>query len=97
IHSADCAGILAHLMTLNEQTPESVERLYLGVDNQPTLSCEVYNWLAEQLSVPEVDHQDPTESARLMRSNKQISNARIRATGYTFKYPTFKEGYKPLL
>ncbi len=97
IHSADCSGILTHLLTLNEKQPETVESLYVGVDNLPTLSCEVYEWLAEELSVAEVEHKESSESARLMRSNKRISNAKIRATGYEFRYPTYKDGYLELI
>ncbi len=97
IHSADCAGMLTHLLNLNESHPEDVESLYVGVDNQPSLSCEVYEWLAEELCMPEVEHNEASENARMMRSNKRISNAKIRATGYEFKYPTYKEGYIELL
>ncbi len=97
IHSEDCAGILSHLLACYEQDPSSVDSLYVGVDNEPTLSCEIYDWLAEQLSAPEADRKEPSEASRLMRSNKRISNAKIRATGYTFKYPTYKEGYLALL
>ncbi len=97
IHSEDCAGMLSHLLACYEQDPSSVDSLYVGVDNEPTLSCEIYDWLAEQLSAPEADRKEPSEASRLMRSNKRISNAKIRATGYTFKYPTYKEGYLALL
>jgi nucleoside-diphosphate-sugar epimerase len=97
IHSADCAGLLTHLFNLNERHSEAVESLYVGVDNQPALGCEVYEWLADELSMPAVEHKEASESARLMRSNKRISNAKIKATGYAFKYPTFKEGYLELI
>lgn len=97
IHSADCVGIFIHLMELNEQTPDKVDEIYIGVDNQPTPSCEVYEWLAEQLSVPEVEHQEPSENTRLMRSNKRLSNARLRATGYEMHYPTYQDGYIELI
>jgi nucleoside-diphosphate-sugar epimerase len=97
IHSTDCAGLLTHLFNLNESHPESLESLYVGVDNQPTLACEVYEWLADELSMPEVEHKEASENARLMRSNKRISNAKIRATGYEFRYPTYKEGYLELI
>ncbi|MCF6345673.1 MAG: NAD-dependent epimerase/dehydratase family protein [Thiomicrorhabdus sp.] len=93
IHSEDCAGMLSHLLTCHEKEPCSVDSLYVGVDNEPTLSCEIYDWLAEQLSAPEPDRKEPSEASRLMRSNKQISNAKIRALGYEFKYPTYKEGF----
>ncbi|WP_373020431.1 SDR family oxidoreductase [Thiomicrorhabdus sp.] len=97
IHSADCVGILAHLLNLNEQDPKLVDSLYIGVDDQPTPSCEVYEWLAEQLSVGHIEHIEPTENSRLMRSNKRLSNAKIRATGYDFKYPTYQDGYSELI
>ncbi|MBF6058192.1 MULTISPECIES: NAD-dependent epimerase/dehydratase family protein [Thiomicrorhabdus] len=97
IHSIDCVGILKHLMELDMTAPQKVDGLYIGVDNQPTLSCEVYDWLAEQLSVPDVEHSEPTENSRMMRSNKRLSNAKIRASGYNFIYPTYQDGYIELL
>ncbi len=97
IHSEDCAGMLAFLLQKSDAHPNQVDSLYVGVDNQPTLSCEVYDWLAEQLCAPEPDRKEPSETSRLMRSNKRISNAKIRALGYQFKYPTYKEGYSAFL
>ncbi len=92
IHTDDCVGALSHLMQL-----DNPDALYIGVDNQPTLSCEVYEWLAEQLSIGTIEHAEPTENSRLMRSNKRLSNARLRATGYEFVYPTYQEGYASLI
>lgn len=97
IHAEDCAGLLAYLLAVSEKDLERVNSLYVGVDNQPTPSCEIYDWLAEQLSAPEPDRKEPTEASRLMRSNKRISNAKVRALGYTFKYPTYKEGFLAFL
>lgn len=97
IHSDDCVGMLAHLMNYDINNPEKLESLYIGVDNQPTPSCEVYDWLAEQLCVPDVEHIEPKESSRQMRSNKRLSNARIRATGYEMIYPTYQDGYQAIL
>lgn len=97
IHSDDCVGMLVHLLNLNEKNPKQVESLYIGVDNEPTLSCEVYEWLAEQLNVANIEHLEPTENSRLMRSNKRLSNAKIRSTGYEFKYPNYQAGYSELI
>lgn len=97
IHSTDCVGILSHLMNLDMQSPEKMDSLYIGVDDQPTLSCEVYEWLAEQLNAGYIEHLEPTENSRLMRSNKRLSNAKIRATGYDFQYPTYQDGYIELI
>lgn len=92
IHSQDCIGMLAHLLTVEQPAP-----LYIGVDSAPTLTCEVYEWLAEQLSVTELEYIEPTENARAMRSNKRLSNAKILETGYQLHYPDYQTGYKELL
>ena len=97
IHSSDCVGMLSHLIDLSEQDSKLIDSLYIGVDNQPTLSCEVYEWLAEQLSVSDIEHSDPTEHSRSMRSNKQLSNAKIRKTGYELKYPSYQDGYSEII
>jgi len=92
IHTDDAVGILAHLLTV-----DPLEPIYIGVDNEPTLICDVYEWLAEQLSVSEIEHNEPTENSRAQRGNKRLSNQKIRSTGYTFKYPSFVEGYTDLI
>ncbi len=93
IHSQDCARALQHLMALDE--PES---LYLGVDNDPALSCDVMCWLAEQLGVdgPQVSaHQDGTR--KRSAGSKRCSNARLRASGFGFLYPDYRQGYATML
>ena len=97
IHSADCVGLLKHLLELNEQNPNSVDSLYVGVDSAPTPLCEIYDWLAEELCVPDVEHMEPKESSRQMRSNKRISNKKILESGYRFIYPDYQSGYRALL
>ena len=97
IHSADCAGMLAFLLEKDIEKPNSLESIYIGVDSNPTLSCEVYDWLSEQLCVPDVEHIEPKESSRQMRSNKRLSNARIVNLGYKFIYPDYQAGYLALL
>lgn len=93
IHSEDCVGLLAYMMDHSDE----LDALYIGVDDEPTLTCEVYEWLAEQLSVSYIEHIEPTENSRALRSNKRLSNAKVRALGYEFKYPNYKEGYSELL
>jgi len=97
IHSDDCVGIMKHLLDMAMHQNDTLEDLYVGVDSQPTLLCDVYNWLAEQLCIPDVEHIEPKEVSRQMRSNKRISNAKIVSLGYQFKYPNYQAGYKELL
>lgn len=91
IYADDCATMLAHLMNLPHP-----DNLYIGVDDTPTLLCEVVEWLAEQLSAPEINETEPSKKSRLQRSNKRLSNAKLKATGFKFKYPSYKEGYNEL-
>lgn len=95
INTEDCVGVLEHLLTIDHS--KILEALYIAVDNQPTLTCEVYEWLVEQLSVNHIEYIEPTENSRIKRSNKRLSNKRLLKTGYQFKFPTFKEGYLELL
>ena len=102
IHRDDCVRVLAHLL---EQ--EHMERLYIAVDDAPTPLDEVLCWIAEQLGVapPPVLAEPaikpgaetrPDPQTRL-RSSKRCRNARLRASGFQFRYPSYKEGYAALL
>jgi nucleoside-diphosphate-sugar epimerase len=93
IHRDDCAGALAHLMQL-----EQPEEIYLGVDCEPAEESDVLRWLAGALGAPPpraVRAKDPALRAR--RDNKRCRNDRLRASGYTFLYPTYREGYRAVL
>lgn len=92
IHRDDCAGVLHHLMTLPNPGP-----LYLGVDDDPADQCTVFHWLAAQLGVAPPRIEASADPGRRRRSNKRASNARLVASGYVFRYPSFREGYAALL
>jgi nucleoside-diphosphate-sugar epimerase len=93
IHRDDCAGALHHLMTLPE--PEAI---YLGVDHEPAAQCDVLRWLAVQLGAPPPHVEAPSGAdTRRHRTNKRCGNAKLVASGYVFRYPTFREGYAALL
>ena len=94
IHRDDCAGVIRHLLELERPDP-----LYLGVDHEPADLAEVQRWLAAELGAPEptVGGEDDAMSSRRRRSNKRCDSSRLRASGYRFRYPTFREGYRALL
>jgi nucleoside-diphosphate-sugar epimerase len=98
IHRDDCAGAIVHLLAL--ATPDA---LYLGVDREPAPIADVQRWLAAELGVPappaEADPENVQDSpsARRNRSNKRCKNDRLIASGYVFRYPTFREGYRAIL
>ena len=93
IHRDDCAGMLRHLMAL--PVPED---LYVCVDCEPTVDVAVLSWLAGALGAPA-----PRAAARgeappgAARGNKRCRNSRLLDSGYTFSYPTFREGYRVVL
>lgn len=90
-HRDDCAGALAHLIEL-----ERPDALYLGVDDDPATRRQVAEWIALCTGAPP-PRQLSEGSARGGESNKRCSNARLRASGYTLRFPTFRDGYGALL
>lgn len=91
IHRDDCAGALRHLMLLPEPAP-----LYLATDHEPTDRRTVSEWLSKRLGRP-LPEASPTDDSGRRRTNKRCSNARLLASGYEFRYPTFREGFAKLL
>lgn len=93
IHRDDGAAALQHVLALHD--PQS---LYVGVDDYPASQCEVLRWLAARLGVPEPEVISAAAAPEAMlRANKRCRNARLRASGFQFRYPSYKEGYAALL
>ncbi len=89
IHRDDAARALRHLLELSDPAP-----IYLGVDEEPTPICQVYRELARMLDAPE-----PTVDPELSRSrsNKRCSSRLLRASAFSFRYPSFREGYQAMI
>ena len=90
IHSDDCAGVLAHLVRRFQQG-EQLHSLYLATDSAPVTQHDLRCWLAAELNV---ELRDEIVEQKAIR---RCSNQRLLETGYQFKYPTYKEGYKALI
>jgi len=90
IHREDLAGALRRLMLLPDPEP-----LYLGVDHDPADRRAVAEWLVSRLGA-KVPRKTERPSGRT-RTNKRCSNARLVASGYAFRYPTFREGFAAVL
>lgn len=86
IHVEDCAGVLHHLMRL-----ENPEPLYLASDDRPATTAEVVTWMSEELGV------STPQPGGAVSSNKRCRNARLRESGYRFRYPSFREGYPEII
>lgn len=92
IQRDDCVGILAHLGELDG--PAAV---YLGVDDYPCSQCELMDWLAQRMRLPKPGREASRQSGALRTGSKRCRNARIKASGYEFIYPSYREGYEALL
>ena len=85
IHRDDAARACAHLLAL--ATPAAC---YVGVDHEPAERGEVLRWLAARLGVPPPrGAHDPNAAPSGKRCNSEL----LRASGFAFSYPTFREGY----
>ncbi|HRD65541.1 MAG TPA: SDR family oxidoreductase [Candidatus Competibacter sp.] len=102
IHRDDCARVLEHLIEL-----PNPERLYVAVDDEPAPLDEVLCWLADQLGVPapppaprsplKPGAKTDGNTALRFRASKRCRNARLRASGFRFRYPSYRDGYAALL
>lgn len=84
IHRDDAAAAVVHLLTM-AATPEP---LYVGTDDEPVQLGEVLAALAASYDLQTPPAADPADGI-----GKRLSNARLRATGWTPSYPTFREGF----
>ncbi|MEE4303623.1 MAG: SDR family oxidoreductase [Wenzhouxiangella sp.] len=87
IHSEDCAGVLEHLLLLDDPAP-----LYCASDGTPTPRCEVLDWLAGRLHAP-----TPVREQSTGGQGKRVSNARLLASGYRMIHPDYRSGYQEML
>lgn len=96
IHADDCAGVLAHL--IERQKTHAIDNLYIASDHQPAPLHEVKQWMRATLGLPENHfNENAPLTKRTARSNKRCGNGLLVESGYVFRYPSFKEGYTPLL
>jgi nucleoside-diphosphate-sugar epimerase len=94
IHVDDCVGVLTHLIEKSLDGVE-IEPLYIASDSCPAPMAEVVNWLAMHMKVDKaIFAPDQIDNER---GNKRCSNQRLLASGYTFRYPTYQQGYGAIL
>jgi nucleoside-diphosphate-sugar epimerase len=100
IHRDDAAGVVRFML---ESTDAD---LLVAVDDEPVDKWTFADWLAEECGVGRPPKRTKTErfaeslsaaAERRLRTSKRCSNDRLRALGYEFRYPTFREGYRPAI
>ena len=90
MHRDDAARAILHLLT----SVDEPATCYLGVDDDPADRGEVLRFLADELGVP---HPPTGPDQRSRGGDKRCRNARLRGTGFTLEYPTYREGYRAIL
>ncbi|MFD0740227.1 NAD-dependent epimerase/dehydratase family protein [Lysobacter koreensis] len=86
VHVDDAAAALSHLLDLPQPDP-----LYLGSDALPALESDVFAWVRAHEGLA------PVVAAQLPESGRRVSSARLRASGWTPRYPDYRSGYAGLL
>jgi nucleoside-diphosphate-sugar epimerase len=87
IHRDDIATALFLLA----ETPAGAKAIYNVVDGSPMRRSECCLWLAQKLKRPAPRAGNVPGSVKRGRSNKQVSNAKVRSLGWTPQYPSFAE------
>jgi nucleoside-diphosphate-sugar epimerase len=86
-HRDDIA--VALFLLLNRRIDKA--QIYNVVDDEPILKSECYRWLAEKLNRPLPSVGKSASGLKRGRSNKRVSNAKLRRLGWTPGYPSFSE------
>ena len=91
IHRDDLIGII--MAALQRGQPGEV---YNAVDNEPVAESEFFAWLSEKTgkAMPPQGDGSTSRTRRRGLTNKKVSNRKlVERLNYTFKYPTFREGF----
>jgi len=89
IHQRDLVAALIHLIDVGAKG-----EIYNATDDTPVTYRDYYAWCSKFLSQPMPPHGHVSRERKRGLSNKRVSNAKLRATGWTPIYPSFREGLK---
>jgi nucleoside-diphosphate-sugar epimerase len=88
IHVEDAANAIVHLMNLPDPMP-----IYLVTDSTPLPLRTLYENLARLVDGP----LPPEAAAPRFVGSKRLSNTRLRASGFDFKWPDCRAGYASMI
>jgi nucleoside-diphosphate-sugar epimerase len=89
IHRDDAAAAIEHVLFSRASA-----LTYDVTDSASVPMGEIYEWIARRLGV-ELDPSLTAIGPKL--TGKRVDNARLLAMGFALRYPTYREGYGPLL
>ncbi len=91
IHRDDAARALFHLFSTH-QAPG----IYNVTDDTPATQRELYQWLADYFQKPLPPEGEPDLNRKRAWTNKRISNAKLRATGWAPAFPDYRSAIPTL-
>lgn len=93
IHRADVAGAIHHVLA----EPATAGQIFnVADDTHPTLR-ELYAWLAEKLNKPMPPSVVPDPHRKRGRTSKQVSNAKLKASGWVPVFASYQDGYQAVI
>lgn len=92
VHRDDSASALFHLITRVNADPDNIRdiAIYNVADTSPILQSAVYEWLARRFDRPLPPVGRSSLGRKRGTSNKRVSSAKLRATGWQPRFPTFE-------
>ena len=87
IHQRDLVAALVHLIAAGNPG-----EIYNATDDTPVTYLDYYAWCAEFLRQAMPPFGPVNTQRKRGLTNKRVSNAKLRATGWTPLYPSFREG-----
>jgi nucleoside-diphosphate-sugar epimerase len=88
VHRDDIASAVFLLLNRREQ---DAGQIYNVIDDQPLLQSECYRWLSQKLNRPLPPIRKSEQPRKRGDTNKRVSNAKLRRSGWTPQYPTFAD------
>ncbi len=87
IHRDDLVAALLHL--IDHGVPSEI---YNASDDSPVTQLDFYRWCADYLKKPLPPYGPVNPNRKRGLTNKRVSNAKLRATGWIPEYSSFREG-----
>ena len=93
IHEADAAAATCHIVE-RALAGQPLENCYLASDCEPVRLDEVVAWVREQLPC---DKPGPDARKGGRAGSKRCNNRRLLDSGFHFRYPDFRVGYREMI
>ena len=93
IHGEDAARAVVHLLT--HPDPPAICNV---TDREPVDRNELLGWIAAELGLPPPPWEETDDTPTPVRGgNRRVSSRLLLSQGFQHRWPTYREGYRPLL